>query len=85
MISITYDGETKLPARLLSLLSKEKKETLKKQYMPELMTDTIKLAMVKDLEAQLMPSDDMSHGWEYREAARHGAIRALKKAIDYLP
>lgn len=85
MIKVTYEGDDKIPSALLAAVPTGKRADLKKMYMPDLVTEAIKQVLLNDLLKQIMPNDDMSAGWESREAARHGSIRALKKALDLLP
>ena len=85
MIKVIYEGDSKMPSALLAVVPKGKRDDFKKMYMPDLVTEGIKQVLLNDLMKEIMPNDDMSAGWESREAARHGSIRALKKALDLLP
>lgn len=84
-LQIVCTDEPKLSTSLLSRAAADKKDELKAQFVPSILTDCIKVELLDELNKILLPNDDKSAGWDIREAERHGALKALRKAINLLP
>lgn len=88
MIKLEYTPDInpkKASTELTKLVDTSVKDMFDAAYVPGIVTDTIRAALLYELNTKLMPSDVKTSGWDVREAERHGEIRALKKAIDFLP